>query len=412
LSVETGTIQEVTSNSISIIGKRIYLNDIITAYGHIISEDSTFTEISDKSTFLWPLTTGTFTSDFTDLNTGTLYFLKAYAESDGENIYGEKIQCMTYSLPVVFTSKVTSASADGATCGGNVILDSGFPITEKGVCWSKSEEPTIANDKTIDGIGLGEYVSEISGLLPNTTYYIRAYATNSKGTAYGDQIALITAFIDSRDENAYRQVKIGSQIWMAENLAYLPEVSPPTEGSLTEPFYYVYDYEGTSVSEAKATDNYSIYGVLYNGPAANPDKEYSNLNPSGVQGVCPSGWHLPGNAEWRQLIEFFGGDTSLYTYNFDIIGGKLKEEGFAHWLSPNLGATDNVGFTALPAGYRTHHPEFYFRHVGIRTGFWTSGYDEVHNVVSHTVHLYNNLTRITLGGGETDNGFSIRCVKD
>ncbi len=104
-------------------------------------------------------------------------------------------------------------------------------------------------------------------------------------------------FTDSRDGNVYKFVKIGTQTWMAENLAYLPSVVGSATGSETTPYYYVYGYDGTSVTAAKATSNYTTYGVLYNWPAAMGGFSSSSSNPSGVQGVCPAGWHLPSEAE-------------------------------------------------------------------------------------------------------------------
>ena len=102
---------------------------------------------------------------------------------------------------------------------------------------------------------------------------------------------------DARDNQTYRIVTIGSQTWMAENLKYLPSVVGPGPGSKKTPHYYVYGYNGTNVTDAKATANYNTYGVLYNWPAAMNGAASSTTNPSGVQGVCPDGWHLPSDAE-------------------------------------------------------------------------------------------------------------------
>jgi hypothetical protein len=111
-------------------------------------------------------------------------------------------------------------------------------------------------------------------------------------------------FTDSRDEQSYTWVRIGDQVWMAENLRYLPAVMGPGMGSETEPHYYVYGYDGTDVSAAKETDNFRHYGVLYNWPAAMAGSSSSNSNPSGVQGVCPPGWHMPSDNEWTQLVDY------------------------------------------------------------------------------------------------------------
>ena len=137
---------------------------------------------------------------------------------------------------------------------------------------------------------------------------------------------IANGFTDFRDGNHYNVVKIANQVWMAENLKYLPSVVGPPTTSYTLPYYYVYGYYGTDVNAAKATANYTTYGVLYNWAAALTS--------------CPAGWHLPGTGEWTQLTDYLGGLSTA--------GGKLKETGTAHWASPNTGATNEYGFTALP----------------------------------------------------------------
>ena len=108
------------------------------------------------------------------------------------------------------------------------------------------------------------------------------------------------SFTDYRDGNVYKTDTIGTKIWMAENLKYLPSVGFG-EASIKTPYYYVYGYNGTNVNEAKATLNYSTCGVLYNWPAAMAGETFS---PFRVQGVCPSGWHLPSIAECKELRRF------------------------------------------------------------------------------------------------------------
>ena len=125
------------------------------------------------------------------------------------------------------------------------------------------------------------------------------------------------SFIDTRDGNVYNYVTIGNQVWMAENLKYLPSVVGSDTSSEITPFYYVYDYDGVNIEDAKATSNYTAYGVLYNWSAAMAGSASSVTNPSGVQGVCPIGWHLPSDAEWIVLTDYLGGENEA--------GGKLKE---------------------------------------------------------------------------------------
>jgi len=206
-------------------------------------------------------------------------------------------------------------------------------------------------------------------------------------------------FTDSRDGNHYDVVKIGNQIWMAENLKYLPDVVGLATGSQTIPYNYVYDYDGTVIADAKATTNYATYGVLYNWPATMAGSASSVSDPSGVQGVCPTGWHLPSDAEWTTLITYLGGES--------VAGGKLKETGTTHWNSPNTGATNETGFTALPGGHRSSNGALF----GIGNNgycwsatassttsayYWRMGYD------------YSDVYRVTIG---KELGFSVRCVR-
>ena len=207
-------------------------------------------------------------------------------------------------------------------------------------------------------------------------------------------------FTDTRDNNEYRWVNIGNQVWMAENLKYLPEVTGSGTGSITTPSYYVHGYNGTVVADAKATSNYSTYGVLYNWPAAMDGSSSSTTNPSGVQGVCPTGWHLPSSSEFTELTDYLGGTLTA--------GGSLKETSTTHWTSPNNGATDDVNFTALPGGYRVNTGSF--GHLGTYGHWWTTSvYDAT---LAWSFYLYYNEISVYNNASYKEMGFSVRCVKD
>ena len=204
-------------------------------------------------------------------------------------------------------------------------------------------------------------------------------------------------FTDSRDGKVYKTVTIGEQVWMAENLAYLPSVVGPATESYTDPYYYVYGYDGTSVATAKATTNYQTYGVLYNWPAA--------------LSACPPGWHLPSDAEWKQL-EMYLGITSAQAdatgWRGTAEGGKLKEEGTTHWDSPNTGATNSSGFTALPGGYRGYDGKFYY--LGIYGYWWSSTENDTDSAWLRS--LYYNFSNVYRSNNSKDYGFSVRCLRD
>ena len=305
---------------------------------------------------------------------------------------------------LVTTTAVTDISYNTATSGGNITNEGGTNIKTRGVCWSTKQNPTIRDNKTEDGSGEGSFTSNITGLESNTTYYVRAYATYTGGKVYGNEISFSTveggAFTDSRDGNTYNWVKIGEQVWMAENLKYLPSVVVPSTGSETTPYYYVYGYDGSSVTTAKSSTNYTTYGVLYNWAAAMAGTSSSTTNPSGVQGVCPAGWHLPSDAEWTQLTDFLGGESDA--------GDKLKESGTSHWSSPNEGATNEYGFTALPGGYRSSNGTFY--DIG-NYGYWWSATEYNASYAWYRLMLYN-LSKVYRFYYNKELGFSVRCVRD
>lgn len=243
-------------------------------------------------------------------------------------------------------------------------------------------------------------IAETEWTLDNTvgTQKLLAYLKSAEGSTLSHYAtvqanALENTFVDNRDGHRYKWVQIGNQIWMAENLAYLPNVGPYTNESFSNSVYYVYNYFGINVSEAKLTDNFINYGVLYNWNAASNG--------------CPSGWHLPSDNEWDELTYNLGGEQQA--------GGKLKESGFTHWNSPNVGATNSSYFTALPGGFRPNGIptgyQYYFYDLGNLAFFWTSTYEQGHIGPWYRA-LGNSLSDIMRYEDARENGFSVRCVKD
>ena len=139
--------------------------------------------------------TGSFVSNLTGLTPGTLYYYRAYATNSVGTAYGIEVMLTTQSnvvTPTVTTTAVTGITQITATSGGNVTTSGGATVTARGVCWGTSSNPTISNSHTIDGSGTGVFVSSLTSLTPNTPYYVRAYATNSVGTAYGNELSFTT----------------------------------------------------------------------------------------------------------------------------------------------------------------------------------------------------------------------------
>jgi uncharacterized protein (TIGR02145 family) len=295
-------------------------------------------------------------------------------------------------LATVTTSAISDRTLTSARGGGEVTDDGGTLVTARGVCWSAYENPTTADSKTTDGQGTGVFTSDITGLAADEVYFVRAYAINSTGTAYGLGISFTTSladsgkinFTDARDGHEYKAQVIGTQTWMAENLAYLPAVSGPLAGSDSLPYYYVYGSDSSVVATAKDSANYSIYGVLYNWHAA--------------LSACPAGWHLPSDAEWDLLIQTVASPP----------GGKLKEKGLEHWKTPNTGATNAFGFRALPGGERYSLGEF--KYIGEYAPFWSS---ESRNLTTAwSRHLYFDKNLFDRDYFNKGNGFSVRCLRN
>jgi len=140
--------------------------------------------------------TGSFVSNLTGLTPNTKYYIKAYAINSVGIAYGNQVSFTTsIILPVVTTDDVTAITSATTTGGGNVTSEGGAPVTVRGVCWNNATNPTIGNSKTTNGAGTGVFTSPITGLIHGTTYYVRAYATNSGGTAYGNEVSFTASVI-------------------------------------------------------------------------------------------------------------------------------------------------------------------------------------------------------------------------
>lgn len=299
-------------------------------------------------------------------------------------------------IPSISTTTPTNITSSTVVSGGTISSDGGSPVTSRGVCWSLNQSPTTSDNKNSEDPGIGSFTSTITGLSPNTTYYLRAYATNYMGTAYGSEVSFKTPIftVTDIDGNVYNTVIIGTQIWMAQNLKttkyrngdVIGTTTPATlniSNSTTYPTpIYQWAYGGIE-------SNVATYGRLYTWYAVKDSRK-----------VCPIGWHLPSDTEWNTLITYLGG--------VNVAGGKLKETGSTHWKTPNTGATNSSGFTALPKGDRVDSGEFLS--MG-EYGYWWSSteYD-----TSNSWYLYiRSLSGDTgLSKYRNGSGFAVRCLKD
>ena len=306
--------------------------------------------------------------------------------------------CKKGDIPEVTTLEVTDMTNNSAKSGGNIISDGGCDITEKGVCWNTIGTPTIeADQKTSNGEGSENFTSNIAGLESANTYYVRAYATNGCGTAYGEEIIFSTKVADT-DGNLYNAVKIGTQVWMVENLkttkyndnSQIPLVTDNTAWTTLKTPGYCW----ANNNEAQYKD---LYGALYNWYAVETGK------------LCPAGWHVPTDADYKTL-EISLGMTQVQADASDWRGTdqgeKLKNT--AGWSTGENG-TNTSGFAALPSGYR-YYGTGATAGLGILGYWWTASETGIDLAIYR--RLDGNNDAVYRSATHKQAGKSVRCVKN
>jgi uncharacterized protein (TIGR02145 family) len=368
----------------------------------------------------------------TSVSEGMTYSYRASSfNAVGKSLNYSNIYTVTITagitLPTLSTTAVTGITNSTVLSGGNISNDGGAAITTRGVCWSTSSNPTIAlTTKTTDGAGSGAFTSNMTGLAAGTTYYIRAYATNSIGTAYGNEINFTTLQnatginiagpnVTDIDGNTYQSVTNCGLTFTKENLNVskysdgtpIPQVQDPAEwASLTTGAWCYYNNDPA---------NEAVYGKLYNWYAVmGIYNAASAANAALRKKLAPTGWHISTDAEWTQL------STCLYPNavgDSNIAGGKMKatgtiQAGTGLWESPNEGATNESGFTAIPGGCRMQNnpTDWYFLYIGSRGVWWSSSASDNEDVRSRTI--YYSFTFLQNNYPNRKDGCSVRCVKN
>jgi uncharacterized protein (TIGR02145 family) len=346
---------------------------------------------------------GTTAADITIFNDiglipSTTYTYRVYSNNSVGNslTYSNELTLTTASiinLPTLTSTSLSLITSSTALSGGTVSSDGGAVITTRGVCWSTSPSPNITlPTKTSDGTGIGTFSSNLTGLSANTTYYVRAYATNSAGTAYGNEIVFTTqppaAILPS--------VTICNQIWQNINL----DVTTYRDGT---PIPQVTDFNTWSNLTTGAWCYYNndpangaIYGKLYNWYAIMGIHDNDPSTPNKI--LAPQGWHVSTNDDWNTLTSCLG--------DYQIAGGPLKTTGTSYWNSPNLGATNSTGFSALPGGFRDVLNNGNFEYKNVFADFWCYYTTPVDRILSYNYKWISSL------GPYKNEGLSVRCVKD
>ena len=292
----------------------------------------------------------------------------------------------------VSTIEARNITQSGAVAGGQVSATRPASVVSKGICWSTGSSPSVKDNTEKSGGGTGDYFITITGLRPGAEYFAKAFAVRLSDTIYGNIISFTTPGFGSLtdiDGNEYNTVTIGSQTWMAENLATEKYndgslISIVTDSvkwaSLSTPAVCWYNNDKETYRPA--------YGALYNGFIMNSGK------------ICPKGWHVPTDAEWDILASSIGGES--------VAGGRMKDAGTSRWVRPNNGATNLSNFTALPAGLR--YSDGKFRDLGFGAYWWSSTlYSDSRAYFRFIFHEDGAIYRFD---NLRTNGFSVRCLKD
>ncbi len=314
------------------------------------------------------------------------------------------------SLPVVTTTIVSAITNTSAACGGTVTSDGGANVTARGVVWGFSPSPTIAlSTKTIDGTGTGLFTSSITGLSANTTYYVRTYATNNVGTAYGSEVTFTTTNISQpysytpgpnvtdANGNVYASITTScGQTWTTKNLTVsryrngdiIPQVTGPGQWmNLTTGAWCYYNND-------PATE--PIYGRLYNWYAVND-----------TRGLTPAGWHVPTDAEWNKLTICIDANADTSQCCNNVAGTAMKST--SGWTN-NGNGTNSSGFSGLPGGYRANNGTFTSLE---NDGCWwsTSEYDAA-SALLRSLSYINSFVWSGFGFTFKTYGYSVRIVRD
>lgn len=339
---------------------------------------------------------GSFTASLSGLGMYK-YYVRAYAKAKDKVFYGnEVILDISALVPAMGAVKKANHGNDSVEIETTVTYAHSLPITQRGIAWSTSNNPSVTSGTLIEDTGSAlVFTTLITGLSPYKNYYVRPYAKTDLGTFYGITLEVIiipTATFGSVtdiDGNTYKTTTINGKEWMAENL----KVTHYTDGTPITPAGSQDEFRNTSsgsyIPYGNRSSNVAELGYLYNGYAVNGDKN-----------VCMTGWHLPSPGEWIQLATNLGG--------MNVAGGRMKAASEL-WASPNIDASNESGFSALPGG---SYCRVCLSNMGIFADQGTDGY-WWSSLAGTFFYVTNDLASMrTRSTGNINDGLSVRCVKD
>jgi uncharacterized protein (TIGR02145 family) len=312
------------------------------------------------------------------------------------------IDSITYTIgsinnvPTLTTQPATNISATTLITGCLINNYGGSSLIQSGVCWSTTPNPTTA-DCTATSISGNPTI--ITGLIANTTYYIRAYAINSTGVGYGNELVVTTlialvvnpgAGVNFNGHFYQSVVYANGQEWMTENLRTTQYANGDTIPNVTSEAQWTTLNSGARVNCFNDAQFDNPYGKLYNWFAV-----------SDARNVCPTNWHVADTADWSSLINYLGGEA--------VAGGKMKSIDTLYWPDGNLYGNNESGLAMLPAGNLNHL--WLFEGFGYFGNYWAADEEAINN--GYMLSLVPDYWDAhIIGGVQKKSGLSVRCVKD
>jgi uncharacterized protein (TIGR02145 family) len=347
------------------------------------TDSGNFTEIGSTAADV-----SIFSDKTVSLNTNYTYRVYSFNKVGKSIQYSNEVSIKTINLPTLTTTAITDISVNSAKSGGSISSDGSSSITAKGVVWGTAINPTITlSTKTSDGTGTGAFSSSITGLAANTKYYVRAYATNTAGTSYGDELSLTT----KAPFTFNTVVGANGKIWMDRNLGATRVATSSTDAeSYGDLYQWGRKTDGHQIRTSTLSNSQSstdwvmgINSFITNGNILN-GKDYSYLwqGVSGVNNPCPAGYRLPTKDEWTAEL--------------------------ASWSKKNAAGAFASPLRLPSAGIRVNNGRIDFNDFGL---YWSSTANYFQPVLNPIKILFD--TDIALVGGDIiTSGLSCRCIKD
>jgi uncharacterized protein (TIGR02145 family) len=334
-----------------------------------------------------------------NLDLNTIYYWQITATNSCKHTRTTEISSFTTipdtNLPYVVTAPVFTHLNTPPRVGGNVLNEGSSELSDRGFYLGLSHNPEIGGTKFQFETGSGIFSDLIPGLNTNATYYVKAFATNNSGTAFGSEVSFITGaasdykFIKDIEGNIYYTIIIGNQVWMAENL----RTTRYNDGTLIPYFannsVLWYCWYNNNVGFK------STYGALYNWYIVDPA-----IN--GSKNVCPAGWHVPSDSEWTTLTGYLGISA----------GTKLKERGDFYWDHSTTMGDNSTDFSALAGGIRYYYSyQGSFVESGSETSWWSTT-PAVNYGMAISREVRSHDTRVYKEENLNSDGLYVRCIKD